>query len=236
MKSPFLIALAAGVVSLLIAFVPVFRHMLAPSAPAASVGATAAVDPAPWQLDRSQPGRTGVFGLSLPGSSLADARRRWGEDLKIALMAPRGGPVVLEGYLERYEAGGVGGRLLLAFDRGAQAAMLDRWRDQLPGTPIEGGGRQHRLTEAAAAELADAALVGLSFIPQAQLDAEVLAARFGPPSERIAAGDRLEHWLYPALGLAVAIDAQGKDVLQYVAPGDFEARLAAPLRAGPVPR
>jgi hypothetical protein len=236
MKSPFLIALAAGAVSLLIAFVPVLRHMLAPSAPPASSGSTASVDAAPWQLDRSQPGRIGVFGLRLPGSSLAEVRQRWGDDLKLALMAPRGGPVVLEGYLERYEAGGVGGRLLMAFDRGAQAALLDRWRDQLPGTPIEGGGRQHRLTEAAAAELAGAALVGLSFIPMAQLDAEVLGARFGSPSERIAAGDRLEHWLYPALGLAVAIDAQGKDVLQYVAPGDFEARLAAPLRASPAPR
>lgn len=236
MKSPFLIALALGAVSLLIAFVPVLRHMLAPSAPPASAGSKAVVDAAPWQLDRSQPGRIGVFGLSLPGSSLAEVRMRWGEDLKLALMAPRGGPVVLEGYLERHDAGGVSGRLVMAFDRGAQAELIDRWRDQLPGTPIDGGGRQHRLTEAAAAELADAALVGLSFIPMAQLDAEVLGARFGPPSERIASGDRLEHWLYPAWGLAVVIDARGKDVLQYVAPGDFDARLAAPLRAGPTPR
>ena len=236
MKSPLLIALAAGAVSVLIAFVPVLRHMLAPAAPISPPGPAASVEGAPWQIDRSQPDRIRVFGLSLPGSTLADARTRWGEDLKLALMGPRDGPVVLEGYLERHEAGGVGGRLLLSFDRGAQAELLDRWRDQLPGTPLEGGGRQHRLSAAAAAELAGAALVGLSFIPVAQLDAEVLGARFGTPSERIAGGGRLEHWLYPEQGLAVVLDAQGKDVLQYVAPGDFEARLAAPVRASPAPR
>jgi hypothetical protein len=233
MKSPFLIALAAGAVSLLIAFVPVLRHMLAPPAASTPAGTATSFDGAPWQIDRSQPGRIRVLGLSLPGSTLAETRSRWGEDLKLALMGPRDGPVVLEGYLERFEAGGVGGRLLLAFDRGAQAELLDRWRDRLPGTPLEGGGRQHRLTAAAAAELGGLALVGLSFIPQAQLDAEVLGARFGAPAQRIGSEDRLEHWLYPALGLAVVLDAQGKDVLQYVAPGDFESRLAAPLRSRP---
>lgn len=228
MKSPFLIALAAGGASLLIAFAPVLWQMFGPQD--RSPAAAAPVEGAPWQVQLPAPGRSRVFGLSLPGSTLGQARQRWGEELTLALMAGRDGSLALEGYLERFETGGVGGRLLLAFEPGASAA---RWRETLPGAPIESGGRRHTLSEAAIAELTAAPLIGLSFIPAAQLDAEVLTARFGAPTERLAGGDRLEHWLYPALGLAVVLDAKGRDLLQYVAPGDFEARLAAPLRAGP---
>lgn len=224
-KGPFLIALAAGVVSLLIAFAPALWRTLGPGQPAA---APAPLQGAPWQIERPAAGQTRVFGLGLPGSTLAETRQRWGEDLKLALMAGRDGSAALEGYLEKFEAGGVGGRLLLAYDASPEA--LARWREALPGTPTESGGRQHPLTEAALADLAASPLTGLSFIPAAQLDAAILSARFGPPAERIAGGDRLEHWLYPALGLAVVLDAQGRDVLQYVPPSDFERRLAAPLR------
>jgi hypothetical protein len=228
MKSPFLIALAAGGASLLIAFAPVLWQMFGPQdrAPAAATP----VEGAPWQVQLPMPGRSRVFGLDLPGSTLGEARQRWGEDLKLALMAGRDGSLALEGYLERFETGGVGGRLLLAFEPGAPAA---RWRETLPGVPIESGGRRHALGEAAIADLAARPLVGLSFIPAAQLDAQVLTARFGAPAERLAGGDRLEHWLYPALGLAVVLDAEGRELLQYVAPADFEVRLAAPLRAVP---
>ena len=64
----------------------------------------------------------------------------------------------------------------------------------------------------------------------------MLSARFGAPAERIAGDQRLEHWLYPALGLAVVLDAEGREVLQYTAPSDFSRRLAAPLRAASAAR
>ncbi len=232
MKTPFLIALAAGIASLLIAFGPVLKHMLSPPAAGTQQAPTTA---APWQVALPVAGQSRVFDLDLPGTTLSDTRRRWPEELKLALMADRDGAVVLEGYVERFEAGGVAGRLLLSFDTQAQAAAVTRWRDSLRGTPIESGGRQHALSESASTELAGARLVGLSFIPAAQMDAALLTARFGVPAERVAGGTRLEHWLYPALGLAVALDRKGRDVLQYVAPADFERRLAAPLRAASQP-
>jgi hypothetical protein len=233
MKSSFFIALALGLASLLIAFVPVLRHMFSPPDPAAQQAPSSA---APWQVALPAPGESRVFGLQLPGTTLADARRRWPEELKLALMTEQDGAIALEGYVERFEAGGVAGRLLLAFDTAPQAAAVSRWRDNLRGTPIESGGRQHALSADASTELGPSRLAGLSFIPTAQLDAALLTARFGPPAERIAGGgERLEHWLYPALGLAVVLDSKGRDVLQYVAPADFERRLAAPLRAAPKP-
>ena len=222
MKHPFLIALAAGLLSLLLAFVPVLWHMVVPGE------AAPPLQGAPWQVDTPAPGTSRVFGLVLPGSTLGPLRQRWGDELKVAVIASRDGSLALEAYLEQFSAGGVAGRLVLVFEAGA--ADLAAWRAARPGTPTGTGAWRHPLAGAAAA-LADAApLVGLSFIPLAQLDGETLQARFGPPAARLPGGERLEHWLYPALGLAVALDAQGKEVLQYVAPADFERRLAAPLR------
>ncbi len=227
MRGPFFIALAAGLLSLLIAFAPAVWRMFQPPPPSTVAPASGA----PWQVAMPAPGHSRVFGLDLPGSTLAQVRRRWGDDVQLALIADSEGRLSLEGYVERFEAAGIGGRLLLAFDAETTAAALARWREQLPGLPQPSGGRRHALNPAALAELAPAALVGLSFIPAAQLDAETLTSRFGAPAERIAGTERIEHWLYPALGLAVALDAQGRDVLQYTAPADFERRLLAPLRA-----
>lgn len=226
-RSPLLIALGAGVASLLIAFAPtLWQVFVSPPPPGAPALGT------PWQVETTAPGASRVFGLDLPGSTLAQARTRWGEDLSAALIAGRDGPLALEAYVERFDAGGIGGKLLLVYE--APADTLARWRDALPAAPIESG-RRHALSPAAEADLASARLVGLSFIPAAQLDAGILQARFGTPAERIASDARLEHWLYPARGLAIALDAQGREVLQYVAPAEFERRLVAPLRAVSAP-
>ncbi|MBL8315017.1 MAG: hypothetical protein JNK55_14825 [Rubrivivax sp.] len=227
-RSPLFIALAATAGVLLLAAALVAWRLLFPSDKAARL---TAMHGAPWQIETPAPGLTRVMGLSLPGSTLAQLRLRWGGDLKVALVSQDDGRLALEGYVERFETGGVNGRLLLSFDTSAQAAAAAQWRDAVPGVPQPSGARQHALGEPAIQELGAAALLGVSYIPQARLDAATVQARFGPPAARLAEGERLQHWLYPTLGLAVLMDSQGRNVLQYVAPADFEARLAAPLKA-----
>lgn len=231
-RSSLSIALAATAFTLLMAAALVAWRLFSPPDPATR---GVAQQGAPWHIETPTPGQIRVMGLSLPGSTLAQARLRWGNDLKVALMAKPEGPVTLEAYLERLETGGVGGRLLLRFDTSNLAAPVAHWRETVFGVPQESGARQHVLGEPAVLELGSAALVGVNYIPEAQLSAEVLLARFGPPAERMAEGERLQHWLYPPQGLAVLLDAKGREVLQYVAPADFEARLAAPLRANRSP-
>jgi hypothetical protein len=105
-------------------------------------------------------------------------------------------------------------------------------------TPVDGDAMRYTLTADDLAVALRAPLVGVTFIPVAQLDAETLRARFGDPAERLASGERLVQWMYPRQGLAVVLDSQGREVLQYVAPTDFEKRLRAPLIAAgatPVP-
>jgi len=227
---PWVLALGAGVAVLALALLPPLWQAWR----ATQGGAPVAVAPPPahglpWQIEPLPGGAVRVFGLTPGASVLADADPR-GDALQVALVA-RGGEVgVLEAYVEQFRAGYVGGRLVLAAaaDEGQRAG----WRTRSTGRD---GGRdgvwRHRLAPADRAQALRATVTGLSFIPDAQLDAQTLVQRFGEPAERVRTGERLEHWLYPDRGLAITLDDQGREVLQYVAPADFEARLRAPLRA-----
>jgi hypothetical protein len=223
MKHPAFLAAMAALVVLLAAFVPALWR----GAPPAPQGGPAAL-PAPWEVPVDAAGRSRVFGLDLPGATLETARRQFGDELQIAVMGRRGQPGALEAYLETFSAGYISGRLLLAADPGAD--VIAGWQARAARTsPVDAQALRYTLSPDDLAQALREPLVGITFIPAAQLDAETLRARFGSPAERLATGERLVHWLYPAKGLAVVLDRDGREVLQYVAPADFEQRLRAPL-------
>ena len=216
--------MGAALAILLMAVVPTLWRTVSGPLPASPA---AAVD-APWQVAVDADGSSRVFGIHLPGATLASARDRWGDDLQVAVMARRGQPGALEAYLENFRAGAITGRLVLAADPGADAVA--RWRARAAReTPVDAEAFRITLRADDLAEALRAPLVGITFMPSVNLDADMLQSRFGEPAQRLASGERIVQWLYPALGLAIALDSQGRDVLQYVAPADFERRLRAPL-------
>jgi hypothetical protein len=143
-------------------------------------------------------------------------------------MASRGEPPVLEAYVERASPGGVGGRLVMS--AAATPEQLARWqaravKDEL----VSAQTRRYALSAADRDEVLGRPLSALAFIPSAQLDEQILRQRFGEPSEVISESAGLQHWLYPQRGLAVALDAKGRELLQYVPPAQFKQRLRDPL-------
>ena len=218
---PLWIALGAAALVLAVAFAPSLWRTWVPGPPVA-------VEGTPWQISPRPGGGIRVFGLDLPGTTLADARRRWGEDLQIAVMARPGEAGALEAYVERYGAGGIEGRLVLNWQ--ADAADIARWRAAGDARLQEGGTQRVVLDAASLTEAGSHALAGVTFIAAASLTPAIALQRFGEPSQRVAASGEAVHWLYPERGLAMLIDPQGKDLLQFVAPVDFERRLRAPLQ------
>lgn len=211
---------------LLAAFAPALWRLLNPGPPPALPAGSLA---APWEITRTAPATVLAFGLHLPGTRLADARARWGEELQLALVESSGRGLALEAYVERWHGGGLTGRLVLA----AEASARDReaWRDRSPRREVlEGGARRWALSVDDLPAALAAPVVGLSFLPGSRVDGTMLQQRLGVAPERLPQPP-LEHWLYADRGLAVALDpSRGRAVLQVTAPADFEARLAAPLR------
>jgi len=63
-------------------------------------------------------------------------------------------------------------------------------------------------------------------MPTFDLDEEITRARFGIPTEVFPVSAQERHLLYPGLGLDLVLNADGKDVLQYLSPGDFDTHRA----------
>lgn len=233
MRRPWVLALAAGVIVLLLALaLPLLRmggvgggldSGLAVDDGAAGTGL-------PWQVTRLPEGRAQVFGLEPGRDTLAQVQTRLGDALHVAVVARLGESGALEALADPFVAGFISGRLVLAFD--VPASQLDAWRTSAASSePMEGGVRRFKLRPADRQQATQARLVGLSFIPAVRLTEDDVRQRFGSPAETVSQPGGAQVMLYPEMGLSITVAPGQRGVLQYVAPGDFVDRLRAPLLA-----
>lgn len=228
---PALAALVAGAVALSAAFV--VTHSLMTEAP---TQATQGAADLPWQIDVLPDGSSRVMGMTLGtadrASRLGDARTRWGDKMTVAIVAAPGEVGTLEAFVDPLHAGFITGKLVIsaALDDNAITAMKAR---AAKVEFMDSTTRRFTLDATDLAVALAAPITALGFIPQANLDEQVIASRFGTPAERHQVNDDLAHFLYPDKGLDIALSAKGKELLQYVAPSEFEARLRAPLLKAP---
>ena len=181
----------------------------------------------PWQVEVLEDGGSRVFGLELGRDTLGDVLARLGSDMELAIIVAGDGPASLEMYYSRHVAGVLTGKLVLVGELDAVTLAEMRARSGLPRY-LDSGARKYHLREADLALAHAAPLAGIAFIPDARLDEDIAIRRFGPPGEIIRRDATTVHLLYPHLGLDLMLNEGHRDVLQYVAPRDFE-RLRTPL-------
>lgn len=182
----------------------------------------------PWQIEILADGGSRVFGLELARSTLEDARVRFGDGMKIGIVAAQGEQGTLEAYYDSVTAGVILGKVILVARLDPEALTRLRERSS-QRTHMNDATYRFVLDREDLPEALRAPIAGITFIPAADLDAETVLKRFGTPQERLRVNERAEHFLYPDRGLDLLIDDEGKEVLQYVAPREF-ARLSEPLR------
>lgn len=185
---------------------------------------------APWEVQILGDGSSRVLGLHLGQGRLDDVHRVFGGDLQVAVMRSARRVPTLEAYADPVLAGPVTGKLVWVFE--AEVGALDAVAADVPGEAQPSGAWRHRLTPERQQAFRSARVSSATFLPGVDLQPDWVLQRFGRPSERLRASSTLEHWLYPELGLVVSLDAQAKDVLQYVAPARF-AGLRALLQGDP---
>lgn len=181
----------------------------------------------PWQIEILPDGTSKVFGLTLPTSTLRDAREHFGKDMEIAVIATPGEAGSLEAYYAQVTLGVLTGKMILV--AAVEKETVERMRQHARKSEyMEGSTRKFTLNPDDM-ELAYGARIGaITFIPSASFDEEIALRHFGQPGERVRTSGEVEHLLYPEKGLALTLDSKGKEILQYVAPRHF-ARLRDPL-------
>jgi hypothetical protein len=185
----------------------------------------------PWQIEVLPHGASKVMGLTLgkPGtaSTLGDAQQLWGDAMQVAIIAAPGEDGLLEAFVDPASAGFITGKIVITAHLASTDIRAMRER-AIKAEFMESTTRKYTLAPSDLKTAMKAPVAALSFIPQANLDADTVIARFGQPAERVRSNGHLSHFLYPAKGLDLALDTQGKELLQYVAPAEFE-RLRQPL-------
>lgn len=181
----------------------------------------------PWQIESLPDGLSRIFGLVLTRSRLNDAREKFDLDMEIAVIAAPGESGALEAYSGNVTTGMITGKMILVADVDHQT--LTHFRDRaIKAETMDGRTRKYILRHDDLALAWRSRIASITFIPAINLDEQTVLNRFGAPVERIRVDERVEHFLYPQQGLDLALDSKGKEVLQYVAPNQFD-RLREPL-------
>jgi len=182
----------------------------------------------PWQIEPTAQGSIRVFGLTLGESTLQMAENQFQGGAKVSLFVSPEGRYKVEAYFDKVILGGFSTQLVMvmALSQDQQAAMFQR------GARVSnlGGGRK-KVTLAGddVQTVLAAPIISIAYLTRARLDDELLLKRFGEPVQRIREPENnTVHWLYPELGLDIALSDKGRAVLQYVSPQEFSG-LVAPL-------
>ena len=152
-----------------------------------------------------------VFGLTLGGanlSTLADARRAFAEEFRLALLAPQDAPLALEAYFESVAIGPLTGKLVLGLAAPVQEIEAMRERAARPTTwtlACASSASAMRIANAPSACRSP----GFPSFPRQPRRRNHPAAAHLPSASR--QDETLEHFLYPARGLDVVLDARAKE-------------------------
>jgi hypothetical protein len=191
-------------------------------------------DRLPWRAAIGPAGRSQAFGFTLGETSLAEVRRVFGEDGALSLFhnPDRPEPFAVEAYFEQIYLQRLRADFVVALDLD-QATLGQMYDRGLRISQLESGAKKVKLNPADAETLAGRAIRSIAYLPQARLPETLLERRFGKPeARRTEPKTGIVHWLYPARGMDIARDPNGKVVIQYVNLADFDA-LRAPLDAPP---
>ncbi|WP_303908311.1 hypothetical protein [Thiohalomonas denitrificans] len=184
----------------------------------------------PWQIEPVD-GTTRVFGLTLGESTLADAESVIGEEAEVSLFRSPEGLIDIEAYFDEATMGGLKSKivLIMALSETERDAMYHRG---IRIATMGSGTRKVTLAPEDQRRVRRAPIASLTYLPRIDLEPELLIQRFGEPARRIEEPEEeTVHWLYPALGLDIAVHEEGREVFQYVSPDDF-GRVIQPLREG----
>lgn len=182
----------------------------------------------PWQIELDSEGRSRVFGITLESTTVAQMIERLGQDHELAIISDNNDQSGLEVYFSHFAAGPIKGKLIARIQADSQT-LNTMQASASRKSYTSSGSRKFMLNEQDLERIRQWPVDSLSFIPSANLDEAIILSRFGEPDQRIHTEAGIQHFLYTNKGLDIALSEDTKELLQYVAPRNFN-QLLAPLQ------
>ncbi len=184
----------------------------------------------PWQITLLEDGRSRIFGIILDETRVKEINEILKSRPKIALFETAN-TLSLEAYYKNITLGGLIGSFI--FTVNATQQQFDKIRNEsVKKEPAGNNGFRYELDKPSTDRLESATVKNLIYLPTVNLDEKTIIQRFGEPAHKIKLKTKEQgwHYLYPEKGLDLIYKEEGKEVLQYVLPKNFNA-LLAPLQA-----
>ncbi len=181
----------------------------------------------PWQIEILADGANRVFDLTLGKSSLNAAKQLLTAEPTLSLFRSPEGLYAIEAYFQRASLSGLRADFIftLEIDQATAEQIFERGERI---SQLGSGSKKVELSDNDRALAMTSIIRHLTYIPGTDLEPELLLRHFGKPEQRITEAGGVEHWLYPAKGLGIAVNPEAKEVFQYLHPADFD-QLVAPL-------
>jgi hypothetical protein len=183
----------------------------------------------PWDVVVDSAGNSTVFGLQLGHSTMADARILLDDIGETDLLISKDGSKTVETFFRSVILSGLKADFVMTLGID-QATVEDIYQRGVQIGTLESGTKKVDLTKEDVDLAARASIVHITYLPKTDLDGERIRPLFGDPEQVIEEPETgITHWLYPSIGLDIAIDPERKEVFQYVNPADFH-QIIEPLK------
>ena len=188
------------------------------------------VDTYPWQVSILHDGRSRVFGIILGETSLKEVDAILKSKPKMVIFEANN-KLELEAYYKNVSLGGMIGSFILTMNASEQELNTIK-KESRRKKGDERKGVRYELDKPTAEKSKILIVKNLIYIPTVQLDEKIIIKRFGKPAHKIKIKTKEPgwHYLYPEKGLDLIFKEEGKEVLQYVLPKNFNA-LLEPLQS-----
>ena len=183
----------------------------------------------PWDVEVNERGQVSVFGVTLGESTLLDFKRLYEQKADLSIFAQPDQPLSMEAFFGRMNVGPLTATVVLVAD--VDQKTLERWADESRiSDPTPSGARKLSMSDEALVEAQEKPIRSISYAPTADFEEELITRRFGEPAKKraIPRGERDEDeppamlWLYPEKGLAITVEADDKELFQYINPAHFD--------------
>ena len=178
-------------------------------------------DNLPWQITLLENDNTKVFGITLSETTMREAIQTLNAFPEIAVFEHKDGRQNLEAYISSVSLSGLTAKMILEY--GVDKETMNRYiKDSVERDGTPSGAFKYKLNEQDSIEALNAPVISISYFPYAQFDDEIILQRFGIAAETIELSEKSSVLLYPDIGLSITYNKDEKEVLQYVAPANFD--------------
>lgn len=185
----------------------------------------------PWNVEVVN-NTTNVFGIKLGESNLNDFLQIWNEkEMELAIIKSPDEDIKtanLEAYFAELKLGFVLAKVIITLQTNPDElnTMISRASDV---SFLRNGSKQITLNNVDYQQAKNKIIKSISIIPTVNLNENDFIARFGNPSQKIVLSDDITHLLYENKSLDIVVSNEGKEVLQYVSPQNFDVLIKQPL-------